>query len=180
MQKIVINLLPKDYLTSQQEQAKFRKIQVMGWTVIVVLVLVSVGTVVYRVGQEQQLKASQQTLQQARDKVTSLKNREASLTVLKNRLDDITKLLSTSRQRQVYDLLGKLILPVYKVENLTIDDKGNVQLSATIPNSSSLDLLLLTMVSPDKNQDKIAQVSVDGLSRIADGSYKLNLTLKTK
>lgn len=181
MEKIIINLLPKEFTLAQVEQSKFKKIQIIGWSIIALLLLVSAATFGYRVLQLQELVKTDSQLEVAVSDVKKLQKKEVAINILKSRVDSISGLTNTpSKQRAAFDLLGRLVPPQVTINILTIDRNGNVTVALTLPNSDTVDSLMSNLVSKEKNEGKVSQVTVDGLSRIVDGGYRTNLTIQTK
>lgn len=181
MTKISINLLPAEFKIEQIKRAKFYKIQTVGVAVILLLVFLSSLTVALRILQAQQISRSQVKLSQTEQKISDLKDTQASLLLLKNRLAAINQYLgSSSKQAQMFNLINGLLPISVSVSSIAVDKDGGVLVLAITRDSNSLDETIGNLISQEKNQDKISQVSVESLGRGKDGIYRLSFKIKSK
>ena len=97
---------------------------------------------------------------------------------MKNRLATIDKYLGEpSIQSSMYTLLEKLIPQSVAVTALSVGLAGDTTIIAVVPDSTSLDNLMLNLLSSDRNVGKIKQVSIESLNRGRDGVYRLSLKI---
>lgn len=178
---ISINLLPPEFASQDLKQKRFYKLQIFGVAVIIVMVFLSSLTVSLRILQSQKIGQVQNELTAAEQKVSSQRDKEASLAVLKNRLSVINQYINTpSKQVSMYTLVNKLIPNSIVIATLVVDRSGSVILTAIAPDSQILDSFLTDLTNKEKNQDKIGQLEIDGLSRGRDNSFRLSLKIKPK
>lgn len=173
-----INLLPQEFTLSQLEQAKFKKIQFISLGVIFIMVVFSMVTLGFRIDQLQKLSKVDNDLKSAIDDVSFFSKKEYAITVLKNRVDNIGQLTGHSKQGELYALLSKIVPAGAAISSLSIDRSGNATMALALPNSDSLEPLINNLMSKDKNEGKINQVLVDGLSRNRDGNFRVSLVIK--
>lgn len=178
---IFINLLPPEFLAEELKRTKFVRVQTIGIGIVLVMIFLSSLTVALRILQSYNISQIQNKLGQIEEKVLSLKNRQASIILLKNRLTTIGQYLDEpSSQNQIYNLLDKLIPPSVSITSLALDKLGNTTIIAVVPDTTTLDNLMLNLLSPDRNEGKIAKVSLENLNRGRDGVYRLTLKVEVK
>jgi hypothetical protein len=174
---ISINLLPTETAVLRKEQARFRLVQAISTAVLLIFVLLASMLVAIRILQSKNISNVQVEATNAENKITSSKDKEASLVVLKSRLDLLTKIVSSpSKQVTSYLDVSTLIPQSVTVSSLSVDRTGSTVLTVLIPNESSL-LALFNNVTSAKTLDKYAQVDIDSLSRARDGAYRANLKI---
>lgn len=179
--KLSINLLPAQYTGLQKEYTKFLRVQTISVGIILFLIFLASLTVALGVFQNQQVKSAQANLDNFTSKVSGLKPKEASLAILKNRLSVIDQIISLpSKQRSLYNLVTQLSPPSLTISGVSIDTSGNMLLTVLSPDYSSMDGLLTALMSTSRNEDKIAQVLVENLSRSRDGVYRGSLKIVAK
>ncbi len=181
MTKIAINLLPLEFKDQEIKTAKFYKIQTLGILVILLMIVISSLTVALRFLQSKKVVELQSKFDQAEQKVSSFKNSQASLLILKNRLIAINQYWqSPSKQTLSYGLISKLIPPSVSVSSISVDNSGEVLITAQAPDGATMDSVITNLTSQDINQDKISQVALDSVNRGQDGIYRLSLKISTK
>lgn len=177
--RISINLLPPEFLAEELKRTKFVKVQTIGVGVILVMIFLASLTVALRILQSYSISQIQGRLGQIEEKVLNLKDRQASMILLKNRLAAINKYFDEpSIQSNMYALLDKLIPQSVAITSLSVDKKGDAVVIAVIPDSTSLDLFMANLLSPDRMMGKIKQVSIESLNRGRDGVYRLSLKIE--
>lgn len=179
--RIAINLLPPEIRAQEVKKAKFYKIQFAGVTVILVMVFLSSLTVVLRILQSRNIAEVEANLNQIQQRVSDLKDTEASAFLLKNRLMVINQYLGvSSKQSSMYKLVDKLIPPSVIVNAVNVDKKGDTVFLAVAPDPLSLDILIESLISKESNEDKISNISLESLNRGRDGFYRISFTIKSK
>lgn len=179
--KIAINLLPIEFRAQELKSAKFYKIQTVGILTILLMIFLASLTITLRILQGQKISQIKQQLTLSEQKITSLKDTQASLFLLKNRLGTISQYLDLpSNQSQMYQLITKLLPESVSLSSISIDKSGGVLLSAIASDGNALDDLITNLTSKETNQDKISQVSVESVNRGRDGIYRISLKIKSK
>lgn len=179
--KIIVNLLPAEFLAEEGKKAKFFKVQQIGVGIVLLMIFLSSLTVVLRVLQSQNISQIQTRISRAEEEVSELKDKQATLLLLKNRLTTISKFLGKgSKQIEVYALLDKLLTDKVSVSSMSVDSAGNVALVATIADTNTLDNMISTLTNKEANQGKIGAVSIESLNRGRDNLYRLSLKLESK
>lgn len=179
MEKISINLLPLEYATEEIKKAKFYKVQLLGVVAILMVVFFASLTVALRILQSKNLREVQATLSQEEEKVTLLKDRQAALFVIKNRLSTVNQYLGvTSKQVSTYNMLNQLLPPQLAISSLSVNRSGDAFVVAMASDYLTLDNLVSSLVSKDERSKKISQMSIDTLTRGRDGIYRISFKLK--
>ncbi len=179
MAKILINLLPPEIMVQELKKAKFYKIQFIGIIIVLVMVFLASLTVALLILQNHSISVIQASLAQEEQKVSDLKNTQASLFLLKNRLNVINQYFGTSSQQSsMFRLIDKLIPVSVLINAITIDKNGGVILLATVPDSTILDNLINNLTTQEINEGKISQVSIESLNRGRDGFYRISFKIK--
>lgn len=177
--KISINLLPHEITKQRIKASQFYKVQLLGIIIILVMLFLASLTVALRVLQSHNLSLYQAQIAQAQQKVSDLKSTQASLVLLKDRLNVIDRYFGvSSKQSAMYKLLDKLIPSAIVVNSITIDQTGGASFAAIVPDSISLDNLINKLTSKTENEGYISQVSVESLTRGREGFYRVSLKLK--
>lgn len=175
MAKISINLLPSEIMARELKEAKFYKLQFAGIAIVLVMVFLASLTLALRILQNQSLAAIQATVAEEGQRVSDLKETQASLLLLKNRLNVINQYLGIpSAQSTMYELLEKLIPFSISVNALSIDKGKGVTILATAPDSFALDDLVNNLTNQETNEGKISQISVEALNRGRAGFYRVS------
>ena len=137
-------------------------------------------TVALRVFQTQRVNAAQSQLEESTNRVSSFKETEAQLSILKNRLGTIGKLTETpSKQRQMYNLVTELLPPQMVLNSVTVDSTGSVSLSLIAANIDAVENLTDSLLDTEKNEGLINKVEVENLTRSRDGIFRVGLKVTT-
>ena len=181
MARISINLLPKGFLTQELQSSKFYKVQAIGVaTVLGMSFLVSL-TVALRILQSNNIVPVQARLTEAEQRVSDLKSTQASLVLLKDRLEVINQYLGIpSKQTSMYDLIDRLVPSSVLINAITIDKSGEAVILASLPDSQTLDNLITSLTGSGNNQELVKEVSIESLNRARDGLYRISLKIKPK
>lgn len=181
MEKISINLLPIEFTQQQVKKAKFYKIQALGVSIILFMVFLASLTVALRILQSHNIQKVEAQVSQQEERITTFKDRQASLLILKNRLTAISQYLGVSSpQAGIYKLVNELLPPSVSISSISVNRNGEVLVSALVPDPLTLDEAVSNLTSKDKNQNKISQVSIDSLTRGKDGIYRIGFKVKPK
>lgn len=179
--KISINLLPPETVAQEQKKAKFYKIEFVGIVIVLTMVFLASLTLALRILQSRNITEVQAKLSQEEERISNLKNTQASLLLLKDRLTVISEYLGVpSKQSLMYRLIDKIVPPAVAINAITLDRSGEITLLAMVPDPVNLDNLVDSLVSKEKNEDKIGQLSIESLNRGRDGLYRISLKIKSK
>ncbi len=181
MPKIAIDLLPIEFRAQDLKNAKFYKIQTLGVATVLLMTFLASLTVALGILQSQNISQIKNSLTESQQKISGFKNTESSLFLLKNRLATINQYLGTpSLQSEMYKLITKLAPAPVSISSLSVGKSGEVLVLAIAPDGNSLDNLITNLTSPESNENKISQVSLENINRGKDGIYRLSLKVKPK
>ncbi|MCL5784720.1 MAG: hypothetical protein M1142_05200 [Patescibacteria group bacterium] len=181
MAKISINLLPPEIIAQELKKTRFYKIQFVGIGIILVMVFLTSLTLALRILQSRNIEVVQAKLSEGEQRVADLRDTQASLLLLKDRLTVITQYLGVpSKQSSLYKLIDKIIPPSVMVTAVSVNKTGDITFSALVPDPVNLDTLLDNLTNKDDNEDKLGQVSIESLSRGRDGIYRMSLKVASK
>lgn len=181
MARISINLLPTEFLTQKLKSSKFYKVQAIGVAIILGMSFLVSLTIALRILQSDNIVQVQARLTEADRRVSDLKSTQASLVLLKDRLEVINQYLRIpSKQTSMYNLIDKLVPSSVFINTIVVDRSGEVQVVASLSDSQTLDNLITSLTAKESNQDIIKEVSIESLNRARDGLYRISLKIKPK
>ena len=181
MEKITINLLPKEYVIGQHEQEKFNKIQLFGIFTILMLIFLSSATIALRVIQSKDVAGVEEKVGQVEAKVKTYQNAQDVLSVLKNRTAAINSiLLAPSKQTSLYRLIQNLTPPAVDVSSISVDSSGGISLSFTAYNLDDFDGMITNLSDFKKNEGRLGELSMDSFTRNPDGVFRVGVRIKSK
>lgn len=178
MEKISINLLPLEFTAQDAKRTQFLKVQFIGIIIILAMFFLSSLTVTLRILQSQNIsKVSAQT-QSLEQRITSYAGKQTQLLLLKSRLQSIGIFLGIpSKQAGLYNLVEKLLPQALTVSSLSVDKTGTVVVVGVISSADSLDELVSSLTEKEKNEDKLAKIEIDTLSRGREGIYRVSIRI---
>lgn len=181
MTKLAINLLPPEFTAQQFKRERFYKIQAAGVAVILIMVFLAAMTVALRFLQSGNIAKVSARLNTTEQKVSQLKDKQASLFLLRDRLAAIDQYLGVpSPQASMYKLIDKFIPPSVSVTGLTVDKESQVILTALVTDAETLDNLISDLTNFESSGENFSQVSIDSLTKGRDGLYRVSLKVKPK
>lgn len=181
MEKISIDLLPPEFAAEEAKLGKFYKIQALGISIILLMIFLSIVLVSLRILQSNLVKSAQTQASEAEGKIASQSSKQASLMLLKSRLDTIQNYLSTpSKQVELYNLVAKLVPPTIDLSAVSVGADGTVLISALVPDVNALDRIFTDLLDKEKNKGKIAKVSIEALNRGKDGIFRVSFKVEAK
>ena len=114
------------------------------------------------------------------DKVSTFKDKEATLVVLKNRISVISQLINkVNIQSAMFNLVTEKLPTSATITSISVDRARNVLISLLLPNSSALEQTLSNLAGDDVFE-KVNKIDIEGLSIGKDQIYRINLKLLTK
>lgn len=181
MEKIKINLLPPEYTTELLKQIKFDKVQAIGLASMIVVAFISSLITTFALIQAQSVKQAQARLNTVESQVNQLKDTQAQVLLLKNRLTSINKYLEVpSKQSAMYELMSKLLPGSANLGSMAIDRSGDVLASVVVSDASVVDDMFGDFLNNEKNENRIDSVLVENISLGKNSIYTLNFRIKTK
>lgn len=179
MEKISINLLPPEFTAEEVKKTKFYRIQALGISIILLMIFLSIVTVSLRILQSNRIKVAQIEAEELERKVSSLSSRQASLVLLKSRLDAINQTLGTSsKPAEMYTLVNNLLPPTLKVSSVAVGREGSILISALAPDVQTLDQIFSDLLDKEKNENKVSKVSIEALNRGREGIFRVSFQVE--
>ena len=139
MEKITINLLPREVKEAQRVQSKFYKVQEI--SIIVILTMIFLASVTFALGvlQSESIRDANFNLSASENKLSEFKSKEGALLILKNRASFVSQLTTApSKQRTAYSLVSNLLPESVLVGSLEADRTGNLNLALVAENGADL------------------------------------------
>lgn len=181
MNKIAINLLPQEILFARKQSTKLSLINKLSIALLVIMVFFTSATLVVRFIQNSDLNRVKDGLAYAESRVTSFREKEVQLAVLKKRLaliDSIT--LGDAQRKAMFNLLVNITPPDVSISDMAVDRGGNISASFNSQSLASIDVLFSNLSSQDKNLDLINKVDLDGISVGKSFNYRFALKIFSK
>ena len=176
MKGISINLLPTETTTLRKQVAVVKKIRFFSIIFLLMMFFLASLLITLRVFQTQTIGRFQAEAQTSEEQIVLLRERESTLILLKDRLDQIAVIESLpSKPREMYELFMEK-LGTANISSISIDSNGDLSLSASVSDAVGLTNMLTTLTT-NENFNKITSVNLDSLSRGKDGTYKFSLKL---
>lgn len=176
--KLSVNLLPQEILIERIQSSKLSLINNISIALLIVVILLTSATLGLRFTQNLELKAAQDNLVQAENKITSFKDKEVTLLSLKQRVASIQGLIGgDDKIKSIFNLVIFLTPADIQITEATVDKNGAMSLSLSTRNISSLESLILSLGDKEKNSGLIAKVDMDGLSLGRDGLFRFALKI---
>ena len=180
MEKVAINLLPQEFSQKQSELKKLRSIQAASALIILLMIFLASVTLALRIIQLREFQRVEVKAKEAESEVSELKDTEASLTILKNRVDIIRQIKNfPSKTATLFDEALKLIPAEILVSSSSVDRNGIILLSTISPSSGSLGKLLGNILGTEKSE-LFKKVEIESLSSGRDGVYRANFKILPK
>lgn len=175
MATININLLPFEDAIRQKKEGRFKIIQRISIFLLISLIFLATAGFITLYLQKQNINKVESQAYSAEQDVASLKDKEAALFVLKNRLVTINQLLKVpGQQADIYEMVVQNLPRSVSIASVVIDKNGNIIQSLVVPDGATLDSIL------DSYLAKATKIDVESLSRGRDSVYRVNLKIQTK
>ncbi|OGE25627.1 hypothetical protein A3C32_02985 [Candidatus Daviesbacteria bacterium RIFCSPHIGHO2_02_FULL_41_14] len=176
-----INLLPKELVEKGKKSVGLNLLNKISVLVLVTMVFFASITLSLRLMQRINLQTANDNLVLAESQNSSLAEREAQLSLLKEYLSTYKSLSSTDEKKKaVFSLVAFLAPAEVQFNDITISRDGNTMINASSRSLSSIDKLLNDLTDKEKNADLISKVDVDGLSLGKDFVYRFGLKITTR
>ncbi len=178
MDKLKINLIPPEIKEQAKKEAKRSFIVKISAALLGVLILFTAGLLAVIVFQNMALQSLNTQLEEEKAKIAGLKENEAVVFFLKNRIDSINQFSDGHyKQGETYDLISSLIPPGINLVSLQIDKTPTVNLQGDTAATVALNNFFNDLMDSGKNEGKIASVSVESLNRSQSGNIGFNLVI---
>lgn len=181
MDKLKINLIPPEIKEKAKKEAKRSVVIKISIGLLGLLILVTIGILGVIIFQSATITGLNSSIEEEKTKITGLKDKEAVVFFLKNRIDTINKFSDNHyKQGEVYELISQIIPEGIDIASLQVDKSDKVTLSGETTTTLLLDVFFNSLTDSNTNEGKIASVSVDSLSKSANGILRFNLIVNMK
>ena len=178
MDKLKINLIPPEIKEKAKKEAKTALFTRISVGLLGILVLITSGIIGVIIFQSVTIQNLNSEIEREKTDLEKLKDKEAVVYFLKNRIDSINMFATTQHtQNELYELVDSLLPPGINLVLLKIDKSSKIALQGETTSSSSLDNLFNNLTDKAKNDGKIDSVSVESLSKIRTGTINFTLSL---
>lgn len=178
---ISLNLLPKSHFENQKKLSLIYLINKISIGLLAVLVLLTAATLIMRLLQRFELQKSNEVVKEAEARVNSFQSKEASLELLKTRIDEINKLTGVDAKRKaIFNLVVFLSPNDITFNDINVGRDGSAVVAAASPSLFSIDQLINNLGNKEKNAGVISKVILDGLNLGKDGQYRISLKVYPK
>lgn len=180
MTKISINLLPVELRAETLTQKRGALVMKLSTFSLLAMLLVTSALLTFRFIQSTQNQRLAAQIRGAKEKISSLAEREQLSVILRQRLVGINGLLSQdSPSSTSFNLISTLTPPQVKIINFNADKGGKVLLDGETNELTALNKLFDNLTDPKKHEGRIAITRVESLSRSQDRiKFALVITLK--
>lgn len=176
MDKIKINLIPEEIKEKARKEAKQSLINKISIGLLGLLIVTTSSILAIVIFQGATLNSLKADIEEEKSKVSSHKDIEAVVNLLKNRIDTINQFSNKRyKQRDVFDLLTSLFPNGVYLESIQIDKTQRVVMSGQTSETFSLKIFFDNLVDPKINEGKISSVTVNSLSRSQQGKINFEL-----
>ena len=179
MDKLKINLIPPEIKENAKKAAKSAIIVRISVGLLGVLILITAGILSVIIFQSLTVRTLNADIEKEKAALAAVKDKEAVVYFLKNRIDTINKFAATQHtQNELFEVVTGLIPAGINLVSLQIDKSDQVSLQGDTGSSASLDNFFNNLTDPKINDGKVSSVEVENLNRGQFGSIRFTLTLK--
>lgn len=178
MDKLKINLIPPEIKEKAKKAAKSAVIFRLSVGLLGVLILITVGILMIIIYQGVTVQALNSDIEAEKQALTPLKDKEAVVYFLKNRIDSINKFVVTQNtQNELFEIITGLLPPGVSLLALQINKSSQVVLQGETNSSVSLNNFFNNLTDPQTHDGKIASVTVESLNKSQTGVIRFSLML---
>lgn len=181
MAEIKINLLPKEFYEPKKGQG--RKLLIFNLSILVLVIMVFLTAAVFITGflSSNNIKNLEEELDEQKTQTQSLKDKEALLFVLKERLTLVTAInKSESPQSKAFNLITSLLPSQVVMLTFSSDKNGQVVVSGETASNKALQQFFNNLTDPAINEGSIQKVQLSSLNLSSLGVIRFDVTFNLK
>lgn len=179
MDKLKINLIPPEIKEKAKKAAKSAVVVRLSVGLLGVLILITAGILAVIIYQSVTVQALNSDIEKEKEALVPLKDKEAVVFFLKNRIDTINKFAATQNtQNELFEIITGLLPEGVSLLVLQINKSDQVVLQGETNSSISLDNFFNNLTDPQTHDGKVASVSVESLNKGQTGVIRFSLLLK--
>jgi len=177
MEKININLLPEEFLIEKKlgiKRSLYLRISII---VFVAVLIITSSILLLRLTQSQSLQALEGDLDGKRNSITSMKENESAVFVLKNRLDKIAQISAKeSVPVQGYNLLSSIVPPGASMLAFSMTKENLINATVETSDTSVLDQLFDNLLDPKTSKGFITAVKLENI-KLTGGQITVEMAI---
>jgi hypothetical protein len=178
MDKLKINLIPPEIKAQAQKEVKRLRLFKISVGLLGLLIFFTVCILSVIIYQGAVLRALDADLESEKVKIAALKDKEAVVFFLKNRIDTINQYsFGHYVQGEVYELINKLTPREISLTSLLIDDSELVSIQGNTTSTDALNTFFSNLIDPKLNEGKIVSVSVESLTKTQGSNIGFSLSV---
>lgn len=181
MDKLKINLIPPEIKEKKKKDAKRSVVNRISIALLGLLIIVTAAVLGIIVVQNTTLQRLNTDIESEKSKISGLKDKEAVIFFLKNRIDTISNFSDKNyKQGDYYELMTGLVPQGVNLLSLQIDKSDKIALNGDTVSTEALGAYLSSLTDPAKNDGLINYVAVESLSRTAAGVIRFSFLVNMK
>jgi Tfp pilus assembly protein PilN len=181
MDRISINLLPLDLKENKKNLKQKRLINTISIGILTSLVIVSGVLVVLSILQNNQLNSEKNQLTNLENTVSSLKEKEAAVIILKKRISDISQIRNQKYpQADSFKLTTSLLPENVSIQSFNSEKANMVTVQGLSNDAASLQKFFDNLTDPKINEGKITKTVITNLNRGSSPQLGFDLEINTK
>lgn len=178
MDKLKLNLIPLELKEQAKKEAKRSLVVRISLGLLGLLILITFGVLAAAILQGLELSKINAQLDQHKTEVASLKDKEAVISFLKNRIDAINTFTNNRyKQAEILELVERQFPGGVNLVALHIDKSTKVLVQAQTSDTKLLKQFIDTLTDPQNQEGKIASVSAQNVNLSQDGKINFDLQL---
>lgn len=181
MNKVSINLLPREILLERAHSSKFTLINNISIAVLVLVILLTSAVLLLKISQNKGVENINSQVKTAEGNVIALRSKEETLFALKNRLNSIQALIGGRDENVtgIFNSIITLIPPDVDLYEVTVDKNGTMTASFVSRSLPAIESLFRNLSDKEKNSNLVTKVDLDGISLGRDSTYRFALKISS-
>lgn len=181
MNKISINLLPEEVKLQEIETLRKNNVNLISVIIIITFIIITSILLVLRALQATTLSQIDNDLNDSKAVLVTLQEKQNLLTNLKSRIANISTLSKQeSKQTTGFNFITEIKPEPVSVQFLTFDKNGTIAFSGDTTEIDSISELFDQLTDPNSNENRVAKVDLDSLSRGGLEKYRFDLKITQK
>lgn len=178
MDKISINLLPTELIQSKKKQSRRSIVIRSNIAILALMILVTAGVLGYGIFLSTKLSSVKSHLEETKNQVGTLKEKEEIILNLKSRLAAITQIDSVaSGAVNSFYLMQSLIPEGVSIQNYSLTPGGQVTVQGEAQNSKAMNEYFNNLTDPKKHNNKIGIVKIENINRGIGSQIRFDLLM---
>lgn len=178
MKTFSVNLLPAEIILQRKQNVRLTLINRISIVALIVMIFATSAALTLRLIQSRALDKEKKDLVYAEGKITSLKDSEGGILILKQRLSKIQTLSSEDLKRKaIFNLIIYLTPVEIEISEIVVDRRGNVVATLSTPSLPAFTTLVDNLGNKEKSMSLIQSVNLENMSYSRDTLYRFSLRI---